>query len=106
MSLGDDQIEVVTGGATADEPFRGSDDDCWPAATPHLAWTPLPYDVPDDGLAFACIGAGDEGCLFIDLAAAPGAVSINGDSDAAVRLAESVAHQLCTDAPTGPSRCS
>ena len=98
VSLGDDQIEVVLAGAAADEPFRGSDDDGWPAETPHLAWTPLPYDVPDDGLAFACVGAGDEGCLFIDLAGAPSAISITGDNDAAVRLAESIAHQLCADA--------
>jgi hypothetical protein len=100
VSLGDDQIEVVLAGAAADEPFRGSDDDGWPAETPHLAWTPLPYDVPDDGLAFACVGAGDEGCLFIDLAAAPSAISITGDNDAAVRLAESMAHQLCADTGT------
>jgi hypothetical protein len=79
--LGDDQIDIILA-----EP-----------ATPNLAWTPLPYDIPEDGLAFACVGAGDEGCLFIDLAAAPGAVAITGDNDAAARLAESIAHQLGTN---------
>jgi hypothetical protein len=61
---------------------------------PYLAWAPLPHDVPEGGIAFVCIGAGDEGCLFIDLAAAPGAISIGGDRTGASRLAESIAHQL------------
>lgn len=97
VALGDDQIEVVLAEApTADQASAPRAGDAWLTGTPHLAWAPLPYDVPDDGLAFACIGAGDEGCLFVDLAAAPGAVAITGDTDAAIRLAESIAHQLCT----------
>jgi hypothetical protein len=88
--LGDDRIEVVLA-----EPEQGGGQ---LAAPPCVRWAPLPYDVPDDGLAFACIGAGDEGCLFVDLAAAPGGVAITGDSDAAVRLAESIVHQLCASA--------
>ena len=96
--LGDDQIDVVLAEPTADGSFGDRDENSWLASAPHLAWTPLPYDIPEDGLAFACVGAGDEGCLFIDLAAAPGAVAITGDNDAAVRLAESIAHQLCANA--------
>jgi hypothetical protein len=89
VALGDDQIDVELAEARQ-------------AAVPCLRWAPLPYDVPEDGLAFACIGAGDEGCLFVDLAAAPGTVAITGDTDAAVRLAESIVHQLCTGAATEP----
>lgn len=96
VALGDDRIEVMLAEApAANQASRPRAGNTWLAATPYLLWTPLPYDVPDDGLAFACIGAGDEGCLFIDLAAAPGAVAIDGDAEAAVRLAESIAHQLC-----------
>jgi hypothetical protein len=69
--------------------------------TPYLVWTPLPYDAPEDGVAFACLGAGDNGCLFVDLAAAPGAISVTGDAAAAGRLAESIAHQLCAAAAAG-----
>lgn len=88
--LGDDRIDVV---------LAEQEQDGGRLAAPHyVRWAPLPYDVPDDGLAFACIGAGDEGCLFVDLAAAPGGVAITGDPDAAVRLAESIVHQLCAGA--------
>ncbi|HUZ24175.1 MAG TPA: hypothetical protein VMV07_10475 [Streptosporangiaceae bacterium] len=106
VALGDDRIEVVLSEAPAashDGKPRGGR--TWLTATPYLVWAPLPYDAPDDGLAFACVGAGDEGCLFIDLAAAPGAVAIGGDSAAATRLAESIAHQLCMAATTADRSC-
>jgi hypothetical protein len=67
----------------------------WVASAPYLVWTPLPHDVPAGGTAFACVGAGDAGCLFIDLAAAPGALTLGGEPEAASRLAESLVHQLC-----------
>jgi hypothetical protein len=70
----------------------------WLAASPYLVWAPLPYETPDGGAAFACLGTGYEGCLFIDLAAAPGFITITGDKDSAARLAESLAHQLCRQA--------
>ncbi|HMH92232.1 MAG TPA: hypothetical protein VK586_14250, partial [Streptosporangiaceae bacterium] len=73
----------------------------WLASTPYLVWTPLPYDAPDNGVAFACLGTGDKGCLFIDLAAAPGAITITGEADSAARLAESIAHQLCMASEAG-----
>jgi hypothetical protein len=88
---GDDQIEVVLAQAPAAGQRGGS---AWLARSPYLVWTPLPYDIPEDGVAFACLGTGDEGCLFIDLAAAPGVISIGGDRAAAARLAESIAHQM------------
>ncbi len=72
-------------------------------SAPYLVWTPLPYDIPDGGTAFACLGAGDQGCLFIDLGAAPGPVAIGGDHHAAARLAESIMHQLCTAEAAGPA---
>lgn len=100
VALGDDRIDVVLTEAPAvGQPSRPRAGNTWLAATPYLLWAPLPYDVPDDGLAFVCVGAGDEGCLFIDLGAAPGAVAISGDPDAAGRLAESIAHQLSARAP-------
>jgi hypothetical protein len=99
VALGDDLIEVVLAQAPApSQSARSRGGKTWLAATPYLLWTPLPYDVPDDGLAFACVGAGDEGCLFIDIGAAPGAIEISGDQEAAVRLAESIIHQLCVQA--------
>jgi hypothetical protein len=102
VALGDDRIEVVLTEAPAgghDGKSRGGH--TWLTATPYLVWTPLPYDAPDGGTAFACLGAGDEGCLFIDLAAAPGAIAIGGDRAAATRLAESIAHQLSLAAISG-----
>lgn len=99
VALGDDRIEVLLTDAPAvGQASRPRAGNTWLAATPYLLWAPLPYDVPDDGLAFACVGAGDEGCLFIDLGAAPGAVAIDGDTHATLRLAESIAHQLCARA--------
>ncbi|MFC8277582.1 hypothetical protein ACFUJR_34625 [Streptomyces sp. NPDC057271] len=60
-----------------------------------IAWMPVPYDVPDGGAAFVCIGAAEgSGCLFLDLAQAPGPVVIGGDRAAARRLMESVVLQL------------
>jgi hypothetical protein len=88
---GDDEIEVMLAQAPAAGRGGGSG---WLASSPYLAWTPLPYDIPQDGVAFACLGTGDKGCLFIDLAAAPGVISIGGDRAAGARLAESIAHQV------------
>ncbi|HTZ29445.1 MAG TPA: hypothetical protein VMC83_35935 [Streptosporangiaceae bacterium] len=97
--LGDYRVQAVLAEAPASNRERRSPEaKTWVASAPYLVWTPLPHDVPD-GLAFACVGAGNEGCLFIDLAAAPGAVALGGEYEAAARLAESIAHQLCS----GPS---
>lgn len=94
VAFGDDRIHVVLAGTRSagrnGQPGHGH------TPAPCLAWTPLPYDIPDGGRAFACLGAGEDGYLFVDLAGAPGMVAIGGDGQAAVRLAESIAHQLCT----------
>ena len=90
---GDDQIDVVL----AEMPRvgeHGGPDAGLTGSPPHLAWTLLPYDIPGNGVAFACMGAGDEGCLFLDLGAAPGVIALGGDRAAAARLAESIVHQL------------
>ena len=95
--LGDDRIQVVlaeTPAARREDKSRGGHN--WLVATRYLAWAPQPEDRPNGGIAFACLGAGENGCLFIDLAAAPGAVVIGGNKDAATRLAESLVQQLCT----------
>jgi hypothetical protein len=100
---GDDQIDVVL----AEVPAAGHDDEqgTGPAGPrPHLAWTLMPYDIPGDGVAFACLGAGDEGCLFLDLGAAPGVIALGGDRAAAARLAESIVHQLSMPGDTGRRR--
>jgi hypothetical protein len=95
--LGDCQVQAVLAEAPAsNREGRAPEAQTWVAATPYLVWTPLPRNVPDGGLAFACIGAGEEGCLFIDLAAAPGAVAFGGEYQAAATLTESIAHQLCS----------
>ena len=100
--MGDDRIRVALAQVATASPHHGQrDGHAWLA--PYLVWTPLPYDTPDGGIAFACVGAGDEGCLFIDLAAAPGSVAVRGDNAAATRLAESVASQLCIG--PGNDRC-
>jgi hypothetical protein len=96
VALGDYRIEVLLAEAPAgNRTGRSEKIHTWIASAPYLVWTPLPHDFPADGVAFACVGAGDEGCLFLDLAAAPGAITIGGDQAAATRLAESLAHQLC-----------
>ena len=61
----------------------------------HLAWSGLPHEAPEDGIAFACLGSSDRGGLFLDLGQAPDTVAIDGDPQAVARLAESIAHQLC-----------
>ncbi len=95
VALGDYWIDVVLA-ETPPSNYQGKwrTGHSWLAETPYLAWAPLPHDVPEGGVAFVCIGAWDEGCLFIDLAAAPGAISVGGDRVGAGRLADSIAHQL------------
>jgi hypothetical protein len=96
VMLGDDRVDVVLAqGPAACRNGKARNPKAWLATTPYLAWASLPYETPDGGVAFACLGAGDEGCLFIDLAAAPGTIAITGDRDSAAHLAESLAHQLC-----------
>jgi len=105
VAFGDDRIKVVlTEAPVAAREGKARTGHSWLAATPYLVWAPLPYDAPDDGVAFACLGAWEEGCLFIDLGAAPGAVAIGGDEAAASRLAESLAHQLCTGPASSRTR--
>jgi hypothetical protein len=95
VALGDFRVKAVLAKAPASKrEGRSPDVQTWVASTPYLVWTPLPHDVPAGGLAFVCLGAADSGCLFIDLAAAPGAVALRGEPGAATRLAESIAHQL------------
>jgi len=102
VALGSFRIEVLLAEAPAsDRTGRSAKGQTWIASAPYLVWTPLPHDFPSDGGAFACLGAGDQGCLFIDLAAAPGAVVLGGDQAAATRLAESIAHQLCAGPAAG-----
>src|SRR6266568_6318092 len=67
--------EVALGDLTRRRPVKAKG---WVASAPYLVWAPLPHDVPGGGVAFACVGAGSGGCLFIDLAAAPGAVACGG----------------------------
>jgi hypothetical protein len=87
VALGDDTVEISLRGIGSDA-----------GAIPCVAWTALPYDAPAGGTAFACVGAGDQGCLFLDLAASPGVIAIGGDRPAATRLAESISFQLCETA--------
>jgi hypothetical protein len=100
--LGEDRIQVSLAEGAAADPERDAGRPRPPS--PHLIWTRLPYDTPDSGIAFACLGVGDSGCLFLDLGQAPSAITINGDPAAASRLAESIAHQLCTT--SAGSRCT
>jgi hypothetical protein len=65
-----------------------------PAAS--ITWRPLPHDVPP-GRAVVCVGAGRRGCLFLDLAGAPGVVGIDGPAEAAERLAEALVSQLAVE---------
>jgi hypothetical protein len=106
VAFGDDRIHVVLAeapDAAREGQRRNGHTRLRP--TPYLLWTPRPGDTPGGGAAFACLGTGAAGALFIDIGAAPGAVAIGGDDDAAVRLAESIAHQLCA-APAADQRCA
>lgn len=64
-------------------------------------WRPLPHDAPA-GRAVVCVGAAPAGCLFLDLATAPGPLAIDGPADAVERLAEAFVYQLATE-PSGTS---
>jgi hypothetical protein len=101
--LGSDAIEVVLASGPARQIGKPSGDPSARVRAPDLVWAPRPADTPQGGGAFTCLGAGDEGCLFIDLAAAPGAVAIGGDAAAAARLAESIVQQLCAAGQAGRS---
>lgn len=91
------RVETVLAKAPADSrKGKSPEGRGWVASAPYLAWTRLPGDVPGGGTAFACVGTGRAGCLFIDLAAAPGALALGGEPRAASRLAASLASQLCT----------
>src|SRR4051794_28612756 len=83
VSFGDDLVSVRVGADAA------------------TAWRPLPHDAPA-GRAVVCAGAAPQGCLFLDLATAPGTVGIEGPAEAAERLAEAFVSQLATD-PAGAS---
>jgi hypothetical protein len=105
VALGDDWVDVVLAEApAAGQSGRTLGGHTWLARSPYLVWSPLPHDVPAGGAAFVCVGAGEEGCLFIDLGAAPGAVAIGGDRRAASRLAESMVYQLCVGSDPGEDR--
>ncbi|MER6998676.1 hypothetical protein [Streptomyces sp. NPDC000410] len=61
------------------------------------AWHPVPYETPEGGAAFLCIGVSEgDGCLFLDFAQAPGAIAVKGDLEAGRRLVESLVLQLGT----------
>jgi hypothetical protein len=96
VTLGEYRVEVMLAEAPAiSRKGRSPEGRGWVASAPYLVWTPLPHDVPGGGTAFVCVGAGKKGCLFIDLAAAPGPMTLRGESQGAGRLAESLVHQLC-----------
>jgi hypothetical protein len=102
VAFADDRVHVVLAGVPAGardgRPRNGS---AGRRPAPYLVWTSRPGDTPDGGVAFACLGTGAAGALFVDIDAAPGAVAIGGDDAAAVRLAESIAHQLCAAPAAG-----
>ncbi|SDM43566.1 hypothetical protein SAMN04487981_101506 [Streptomyces sp. cf386] len=87
VSFGDDRVTVILRGVRGDteESLAGS-----------IGWHPVPYETPEGGLAFVCVGASEEdgGCLFLDLAQAPGAIAVRGEPDAGRRLVESLVLQL------------
>ncbi|MEU8526661.1 hypothetical protein AB0C77_13875 [Streptomyces sp. NPDC048629] len=83
VQFGDDLVEVRLGPGQA----IGQD--------VSVAWMPVPYETPEGGAAFVCLGSAEGmGCLFVDLAQAPGTVALSGDAGAAHRLLESVVLQL------------
>jgi hypothetical protein len=84
VALGDYRIEVLLAEAPAgDRTGRSEKIHTWIASAPYLVWTPLPHDFPADGVAFAGVWRRRGGCLFLDLAAVPGAITIGGDQAAA-----------------------
>lgn len=52
-----------------------------------------PTERPADAV-FVCVGAGEKGCLLVDLAAAPGTVAVRGRPASRARLARSIVRQL------------
>jgi hypothetical protein len=80
VSFGDDSVQVRIATAATD------------AAA--VVWTPMPFDVPEGGVAYVCLGESDKGCLFVDLGRAPGPISVGGDPAAAARLVELIAFQV------------
>lgn len=61
-----------------------------PDATVALHHTPAPDRPPAGAVAPVCLGAGPEGYLFVDLALAPGVITVSGDR----RIREEVGAEL------------
>ncbi|MFC4499490.1 MULTISPECIES: hypothetical protein [Streptomyces] len=95
-------FRVVFGDDVVDISLTG---DGGPQGDAAFAWMPVPYDIPEGDGVFLCIGASDpEGCLFLDLARAPGTVAVGGDPAAARRLLESlVLHPTGRSVSTWPT---
>ncbi|MER6913318.1 hypothetical protein ABT354_16745 [Streptomyces sp. NPDC000594] len=93
-------VSVVFGDDLVDIAFGHTD----PSGNGSLAWTAAPYEPPAGGTAFVCVGSGERGCLFLDLARTPGVVSVTGDRPAVLRLLESLALQLADGTAPVPVR--
>ncbi|MER5767853.1 hypothetical protein [Streptomyces sp. NPDC001985] len=83
VHFGDDTVDIDFG---AGGPAPGDE---------AVVWLPVPYETPAGDGAFVCVGSAEPaGCLFLDLARAPGPVAVTGDPDAARRLLETLVLQL------------
>ena len=79
VTFGEQRLFVQLGGSgRASQGRRG-----------RTAWTSLPHVVPSDG-AFVYLGTAERGCLFVDLPSAPGLISLAGDPETALKVADSI----------------
>jgi hypothetical protein len=66
--------DVVTAGFSGMRPLPSA-----PGADTPFHWTATPDQVPAQAIAPVYLGAGLHGCLFVDLALAPGVITVSGE---------------------------
>jgi hypothetical protein len=77
-----------------------------PGVSTPFHWTASPDEVPAAAVAPVCLGAGEDGCLFVDLALAPGVVTVTGDPRIRAELGAELANRLGAAIRAGARRCA
>ena len=88
LEFGDDLVFAHLSGIQPTSPPALPSAPCW--------WVPFPAHPVPDSVAPMCLGAGPEGWLVVDLALAPGTISISGHPHARRRLAAALVDRLCS----------
>jgi hypothetical protein len=75
-----------------------------PAVDTPFHWTASPEQVPTRAVAPVFLGAGPRGCLFVDLALAPGVITVSGEPLVRAQLGAQLVNRLGVAARDGNRR--